>query len=103
MPSVDFTVRGERMLISSDDVIRRLRDVTPGPLRKHAVEVDGVTYPVKQAFAKVVGTDLLDFDTNVARRLFQKLGFQVRRVADEPRTAPIAKRPERRGQGKGQK
>jgi hypothetical protein len=79
---LDFTVRRKRMRVSSEDVIRKLRGVTPSPIRKHAVEVQGVAYPVKQAFAAATGIDLLDFDTNQARHWFQRLGFTVRRVEE---------------------
>jgi hypothetical protein len=88
---LDFTVRGKRMTASSEEVIQKLRSITPGPIRKHAVKVQGVNYPVKQAFSAVTGVDVLDFDTTEARRWFQRLGFEVVRV-DEPARAKKGRR-----------
>lgn len=85
---LDFTVKGKRMQVTTEDVIRKIRTVTPGPIRKHAVTIDGVAYPVKQAFAAATGTDILDFDTNQARHWFQRLGFEVARVPDNGATPP---------------
>ena len=44
------------------------------------MRVEGVLYPIKEAFATVSGLDLLDFNTNQARNWFRKLGFEVLRV-----------------------
>lgn len=68
--------------MSSDDVIKKLRNVRPGPIRTHAVRVQGVLHPVKEAFATVSGLDVLDFNTNQARSWFKRLGFDVVRVGE---------------------
>ena len=93
------------MRVSSEDVIKRLRDVTPGPIRKHAVKVQGVAYPVKQAFAAATGVDLLDFDTNQARHWFQRLGFEVARVEepDDRQTANSVEDPPKGPANRGKK
>lgn len=64
-----------------DEVIRKLRSVKPGRIRAHAVNVESVYYPVKEAFQQVTGLDLLDFNTNQARSAFRRLGFEVVRVS----------------------
>lgn len=77
---VDFTVSGKRISLDRQKVVRRLRNASPGPIRTHAVEVEQRLYPVKEAFARATGLDILDFNTNQARRVFVRMGFKVRRV-----------------------
>ena len=55
--------------------------MTPGRIKAHAVNIGGVYYPIKEAFATVTGTDVLDFNTNTARSAFKKLGFEVVRLS----------------------
>lgn len=66
--------------MDSDEVIKKLRGVKPGPIRHHAVKVEDVYHPIKKAFARVTGMDVLDFNTNTARNAFKKLGFEVVRM-----------------------
>ena len=73
-------VGGKRIHLTSDQVVSALRGVEPGPIQTHAVEINGQTYPVKEALAHVTGLDLLDFNTNQARSVFRRLGFKVVRV-----------------------
>lgn len=54
--------------------------VEPETIRSHAVDVKGVSYPVKQVFAAVTGLDRLDFTSAVARRHLLNLGFRVERA-----------------------
>ena len=74
---VQFTIAGQRARLSRDDVIRKLRRVEPAPVRVHGVEIGGILYPVTQALAEATGLDLLDVNTNQARKVFQRLGFKV--------------------------
>ncbi len=76
----EFTVGGRRFQLTSDQVISKLRGIAPGSVKAHGVEINGLTYPVKEAFAHVTGLDLLDFNTNQARSIFRRLGFKVVRV-----------------------
>ena len=64
-----------------EGVIQKLRGVTPGRIKTHAVDVEGRLHPVKEAFHVVTGTDVLDFNTNQARSAFKRLGFEVVRVS----------------------
>ena len=87
MPGVDLiaTAGGRHARVTSDDVVQKLRGVTFGEIRTHAVRVEGVLYPIKEAFAAVSGLDRLDFNTNQARTWFRKLGFEVVRVEQSSR------------------
>lgn len=67
--------------MTNDDVVRKLRGMKPGRIKTHAVKVQGVYHPVKEAFAAVTGLDVLDFNTNQARAAFKRLGFEVVRIA----------------------
>jgi hypothetical protein len=75
-----FIISGKRLRLTSDQVVSSLRGVEPGPVQTHAVEINGVTYPIKEALAHATGLDLLDFNTNQARNVFRRLGFKVIRV-----------------------
>ena len=68
---------GKPVDLERDAIVKRLRTVKPDPIRKHAVEVGGRLYPVKQAFAAVTGMQVLDFNTHQARSAFRRLGFKV--------------------------
>lgn len=77
---VSFRIGGRQMRLDKADVIRKLKGIDPDPIRVHAVEVGGTLYPVKQAFSIVTGLDVLDFNTNQARKELRRLGFTTRRV-----------------------
>jgi hypothetical protein len=83
----EFTIGGKRVMITSSQVVAALRGTEPGPIQTHAVEISGLLYPVKEAFARVTGLDLLDFNTNQARSIFRRLGFKVVRWS-EPKETP---------------
>jgi hypothetical protein len=74
-------VGDRRVEMDRDEVIKKLRGIKPGRIREHAVKVEDVYHPVKEAFARVTGLDLLDFNTNTARNAFKRLGFEVSRLS----------------------
>ena len=76
---IEVTIAGKRVYLRDKDVRSRLKGVEPGLLRTHVVEVDGVVFPVKEAFALATGLDPLDFNTNQARGALKRLGFTVSR------------------------
>lgn len=75
-----FIVGGKQVRLTHDMVIARLSGVEPGAVQTHGVEVNDRIYPVKEALARVTGVDVLDFNTNQARSIFRRLGFEVVRV-----------------------
>lgn len=76
----ECTIGGKKLQLSRDLIIRKLRGATPGSIQTHAVEIGGMDYPIKEAFARATGLDLLDFNTNQARSILKRLGFIVKRV-----------------------
>ncbi len=76
----EFIIGGKRFSLTADQVVSSLRESEAGSVQTHAVEIDGVTYPIKEALARVTGLDLLDFNTNQARSVFRRLGFKVVRL-----------------------
>lgn len=79
---IEFHLGGRALALSREEVIRKLATVTPGPVRAHAVEIEGRTFPIKQAFAAATGTDPLDSNTAQARSVLQRLGFRTFRVGE---------------------
>lgn len=79
--SYTFVISGKAVTLSKQDVIERLRSVTPGVCREHVVEVSGLLHPLKGALAAVTGLDVLRFQTAQSFAVFQKLGFKVDRLS----------------------
>ena len=75
-----FTVNGQQLELTAEEVQRKLRVVGPEPLHQYAIQVDSVLYPVKQAFEVAAGVPRRQFTTQTARRVLAALGFDV--VAD---------------------
>jgi len=73
-----FTLNGIRYEVSSDVAQSRLEDVVPEAIREHAVQVNGVWYPVKQAFEVAVGVPRAEFISHTARRHLAALGFPLK-------------------------
>jgi hypothetical protein len=72
-----FTVSGRRMVATTEQVERALRDVTPKKIRVHGVEIGARVYPVRQALAVACGLDPKECFPHVASRVFRQLGFRV--------------------------
>ena len=77
---IEATIKGRRVRLRGDTVRSELRGVRPEAARIYVVDVDGVAFPVKQAFAIVTGLSRSDFITDHARRAFERLGFRVSRT-----------------------
>lgn len=77
----EFTVAGQSVRLSPADIRKAVRGHDPGAVRTHGVLVDGTLYPVKEVLARATGLDVLDFNTNHARAILRRLGFEVRRAS----------------------
>ena len=75
-----FVVNGKMLRLSRRDVELCIGGLRPEPIQRHAVDVGGKTYPVKQVFEAATGLDRLDFTSAVARRNLGRLGFVLSRV-----------------------
>ncbi len=84
----DFTLNGQRFCATREQVIANLRGLEPGRFRRHGVEVEGVLYPITQAFAVAFGLQRGTFGPNLARRVFQRLAFTVAGPGPQPRNRP---------------
>jgi hypothetical protein len=76
---VDFTVAGQRVALDRASVERKLRGVEPERIQLLAVEVNRISYPVKQALYVATGIDRAEFGSHQARHIFKQLGFPVMR------------------------
>ena len=77
---ITFIVNGELLRLSRRDIESCTRGMSPEPIQRHAVEVGGTKYPVKQVFEAATGLDRLDFTSAIARRNLGRLGFMLVRV-----------------------
>ena len=66
----------------------RLSGVAPESIRDHAVQVNGVWYPVKQAFEIGVGVRRSEFISHTARRHLSTLGFPLREEIETRGSTP---------------
>ncbi len=72
-----FTVGGTEFALSTTDVKLRLHGVEPETIRELYVEVEGVMFPIKQAFAHVTGMQRGGFTSHDAMRVFRKLSLRI--------------------------
>ena len=77
---ITFVVNGNHLRLARRDVESCMQGLNPEPIQRHAVEVGGTVYPVKQVFEVATKLDRLDFTTAVARRNLGRLGFELLRV-----------------------
>jgi hypothetical protein len=82
-----FTVNGERLELSVEDIRRQLRDARPDPLQQYAIQIGSALYPVKQAFELATGIPRREFTTQTARRVLAALGFEIIDNSSQPRAA----------------
>jgi hypothetical protein len=79
-------VVGRRVLERAPrDIIEATRGVEPELIQVAFVEIEGVAFPTKQAFALLTGWARLSFTTDEATRVLSRLGFPPRRTDDAVR------------------
>lgn len=91
---MEFTLNGQRHQLTKKDVETTMRRLTPDRIFEHAVEVNGVMFPVKQVFAAAVGVDVSQFTSQRAQDVLRRLGFvDPRRSTGKPALKADADRP----------
>lgn len=84
----EFTIAGQRVALTRGSVAEALRGVTPEPIQKHAVDVEGRLYPVVQALEVASGVPRGDTRSATAQRTFMTLGMRLVQVAPGTTAAP---------------
>jgi hypothetical protein len=74
-------IKDEEHLVSADDVIAVARRESPRRLNAYFVEIEGRRFPPKQLLRGAIRT-AQPFDTGLAVRALQALGFEVVRLAE---------------------
>ncbi len=87
------TLNGEPVRLTAEEVTERLRGVAPGRIQIHAVEVEGVWYPMRQAFAVAAGVPRVTVNTPQAWSAFGALGFRCSARPRERLSAETGDRP----------
>ncbi len=77
-----FIIGGRELDTTMDEVIRKMRNVRPEPIREHMVDISGVEFPPKQVLEQVSGFNRRSYTTMEANRVLRRLGFALRRAAD---------------------
>lgn len=72
-----FVIDGVPYDLDPNGVIERVRRTPPEPVRVIGVRIDGVIYPVKQAFEAAIGLPRAGFTSHTARRHLAALGFDI--------------------------
>jgi hypothetical protein len=79
---VTGVVGGREFDLTKDEVIRRMHDVQPEPVREHFVVIGELPFPPKQALARVTGWDRQSFTSMEAIRVLTRIGFICQRRID---------------------
>jgi len=79
---VKAVVGGREFDLTKDDVIRKMRNVEPEPIREHFVVIGERPFPPKQALAQVTGWDRQTFTTMEAIRVLTRIGLPCQRRVD---------------------
>lgn len=84
MPSNSQRIRikDEEHVLTADDVVAVARRETPRRVNAYYVEIDGRRFPPKQLLRTATKTEQ-PFDTGVAVRALQALGFKVVKLGNE--------------------
>ena len=96
---MNFTLRGAALSITSADILRATRDVSPTAIdgrNKYFLEVHGRRFPIKQVLRLVTGLPSIGFTAQDAHRILTRLGFDI---SEDQVRAPIDARTSRRAHG----
>lgn len=87
MPRRRMVVGGRELNLTANDVLGRMREVEPEPIREHLVEIGDTEFPPKQVLATITGWDRQTFTTMEANRVLTRLGFNCCRIGYQPDAA----------------
>lgn len=73
-------VGGRELDITANQVLDKMRNVEPEPIRDHLVEILDREFPPKQVLATITGWDRQSFTTMEANRVLGRLGFHCCRI-----------------------
>jgi hypothetical protein len=68
--------QGEDYEVSTEQAVAALAGVSPEQNGKHRVVINGVSFPLNQAFAAVLGVSRVGIAQSASARLFRELGFE---------------------------
>lgn len=81
-----FGIGGQSFDISREDIVRAIKGARPKPFdgrNKYFIELQGQKFPIKQAIHLATGLRYTeDFTAQYAKRILEKLGFNVRRLEE---------------------
>lgn len=83
-PRRRMVVGGRELDLTAKQVLDKMRNVEPEPVRDHLVEIGSTEFPPKQVLATVTGWDRLSFTTMEANRVLTRLGFHCCRIGHRP-------------------
>ena len=75
-----MVVGGRALDLTANDVVRKMRNIQPEPIRDHLVEIVNTESPPKQVLAVLTGWDRQSFTTLEANRVLTCLGFHCCRA-----------------------
>jgi hypothetical protein len=84
MPRRRMIVGGRELDLTANQVLDKMRNVEPEPIREHLVEIGDTEFPPKQVLATVTGWDRTSFTTMEANRVLNRLGFNCCRIGHRP-------------------
>ncbi len=87
MPRRRMVVGGRELDLTANDVLDKMRNAEPEPIREHLVEIGDTAFPPKQVLATVTGWDRQSFTTMEANRVLTRLGFTSHRIGYRPEAA----------------
>ena len=83
-PRRRMIVGGRELDLTARQVLDKMRNVEPEPIRDHLVEILDTEFPPKQVLATVTGWDRQSFTTMEANRVLARLGFHCCRIGHRP-------------------
>jgi hypothetical protein len=78
-----MVVGGRELDLNANEVLDKMRNVEPEPIRDHLVEIGDAEFPPKQVLATITGWDRQSFTTMEANRVLNRLGFNCCRAGHQ--------------------